>query len=265
MARDGARGARGRSPVAHMGRHHSSGFVRKGVHRDRSRTPRGGKCTAKKDPRHTITIRDCDTNGAAADVARARFCLELLWLVAMFALDHVGLLSVPLLAARPSMSHLPLQLQAAVPVLEELVPVAKTDANIIVEEIVEEDAESSSESHEGIVHEQYEQFIRGTARSLPALAVATPAPRGKNGGGLRQSLLKRGLARGVILHGMAALHAEVANDAAQDSRASLALADFHKVEEGFQHGEAVAPGTPKWKRLCRVVSFLKRNADAAVA
>lgn len=249
------------------GRHHSKGFVRTGFPRS-SHLGGASKRTTKKDQKCTITIRDHDTHSAAGSVARARFCMELLWLVALFALDQAGLLGVPLLA-RSTITHPPLQLQAT-PAVEELDLVAKdTTEELTVEEL--EDEEDSSEwvcqEKPDVNHEQYEQFIRNTAKSLPALAAATPAPRSKNGGGLRQSLLKRGLARGVILHGMAALHSEVARDAARDSRASLALADFHKVEGEFvsDDGEKVEPGTPEWKRLCRVVSFLKRNADSSVA
>jgi len=121
----------------------------------------------------------------------------------------------------------------------------------------------------------YESMVLKHARSLPALAVQHPTSpsAGSKGAGkskpvnLRKNVLKRAMARGVILEGIEKLHEEVASDCTSDSRASMALVDFHHVKEQLVENlglhEEVAPGSPAWKRLCRVVSFLRRNVDAA--
>jgi len=107
---------------------------------------------------------------------------------------------------------------------------------------------------------EYRRMLGKHMRTLPSLAVSSVNPEQRGRRNLHMNLLKRQMARGVILHGMDEIGKAVTQDSSIDSRASLALADFHGVREEFASQAPIAPGSPSWKRLCRVVSFLKRNS-----
>lgn len=126
----------------------------------------------------------------------------------------------------------------------------------------------SDAARDDLIKEQYESMVRAYARSLPALAVSSPvSSSARTAPPLRKNVLKRQMARAIIKHGIDTLHDEVARDSCGDPRASLALADFHAVQEQLDDDHSGASNgfmaRPSWKRLCRVVNFLRRNADAA--
>lgn len=119
-------------------------------------------------------------------------------------------------------------------------------------------------------HRHDAEVLRKCGRALPALASRRiSAVHAKD---LRTTVLKQQASRSMILQGISELIPAVTQDCEANSRASLALADFHFVrgqfgdldEDGDQlQQQAAQPGSPAWKRLCRVVSFLQRNsADA---
>lgn len=228
---------------------------------------------------------------------RLEFALGLMWMVALWSLN-LGFISTqasedtvrrsledakktPSLEAPrecesredPHPSEAPCIAESAVPhTAHDLKSVADHGA---VKDLLEEvRKEEELRRNQEVDAELYESMVRKHARSLPALAVQHPtsacagskAAKGKPGD-LRKNLLKRTMARGIILEGIDKLREEVAEDCDSDSRASMALADFHHVKEQLVEStglhEDVVPGSPAWKRLCRVVSFLRRNVDAA--
>jgi len=127
----------------------------------------------------------------------------------------------------------------------------------------EEEAHSSDDSTSAVDEGLYRTMLTKHARVLPALAnKSLNAAPVKN---FRATVLKREAARCIILEGIDKLSPEVSCDCDSDPRASMAIADFHAVQQQFSKEgmtqEVVTPGSPSWKRMCRVVSFLKRNVE----
>jgi len=142
-----------------------------------------------------------------------------------------------------------------------------------IEEVVEDEVKTTSqkafEAYDAATPEQrqteYEWMVRNNAKAMPSIAVqGVQVALAKKSTSLRTGLLKQKLARKVILHGTDKMGEEVKKDAG-DPRASLALADFYHIGNQFSEETSCDPievGSPEWKRLCRVMSFLKRNVKA---
>jgi hypothetical protein len=147
-------------------------------------------------------------------------------------------------------------------------PVPKVEE--VAEEVVVEEEEKEEKQEETQLVREYNWMVLDNtrAKSLPALAVNAANANTRKSASLRIGMLKQQMARKVITHGIDVISEQVKADSADNAKASLALADFHSVKTQFQvpaTGPAIQIGSPKWKRLCRVMSFLRRNAARAAA
>jgi len=140
----------------------------------------------------------------------------------------------------------------------------------------EEEEEDEGEEEGGAVEqapaamdeEEYANIVNRMAKKLPALAAGgiQMAADPRKSVNLRSGMLKQRLARRVMMHGIARMEKEVTRDRESDPRASLALSDFWHIRNQFDASEPcghIAVGSPQWKRLCRIMGFLRRNAAPA--
>jgi len=236
---------------------------------------------------HEVHMPSPGPSEHAEEKVSARFVWEFIWLVALWALNRAfqsnteqqkaGLLLdakqhyqtvhiTPLSSSTPKRECL-----EDSPRIEATEQTANEQNKRVLEEetldaVAEHEACSSTATTEAAIQNEalYRTVLTKHARVLPALATRSlhTAPVKS----LRTTILKREAARSIILEGVERLGAEVSRDCDTDPRASMAMADFHAVSCQFgdidgRSREIVAPGSPAWKRLCRVVSFLKRNAE----
>lgn len=199
---------------------------------------------------------------------------ELFWAMALFALNRAWLIDMQSsVEEKPSLSAAPTPKAEPELIVEEVIEhVSKEEVTQEVEEEIMEEVETetaetatATPQQQSEFQAEYEFMVRNHGKALPAIAVqGVQVSLTKKSAGLRTGLLKQKLARSVILHGMDAMGQEVKKDAG-DPRASLALADFYHIGNSFSEetsSDAIVVGTPAWKRLCRVMSFLKRNVKA---
>lgn len=212
--------------------------------------------------------------------------VEFMWLLALWALNRAFVLS-SWEQKRSSLNWLNISMSEDKSAIE-----VKQPSSDIVEKkfrnpeaVVQQPAkvvelEDRTQADRKCVEERVEDFrsyhrhdaevLRKCGRALPALASRRiSAVHAKD---LRTTVLKQQASRSMILQGISELIPAVTQDCEANPRASLALADFHFVrgqfgdleEDGDQlQQQAVQPGSPAWKRLCRVVSFLQRNSAHA--
>merc|ERR1712072_281003 len=186
---------------------------------------------------------------------------ELMWYFALYA-------SWALNRAWAFQAHDEEQSKCRLPIDE---PVPKVEEDVVVEEKKEEKKEEKEEKKEEtqLAREYNWMVLDNTrAKSLPALAVNAANANTRKSASLRIGMLKQKMARKVIPHGIDVISEQVKADSADNAKASLALADFRSVKTQFQvpaTGPAIQIGSPNWKRLCRVMSFLRRNAARAAA
>lgn len=184
---------------------------------------------------------------------------ELMWWLAMVALNRAWELHDQLRAVA--------KINRDTQVVEEGKHEEQAEEEAVEENMVEENAVAEEEEDEG-VHEadeaEYRCIVGRFAKKLPALAAGgvQMAADPRKAVDLRAGLLKQRMARRVMLHGIDHMEKEVTQDRDSDPRASLALADMWHVKELFDEtkpGEHVPIGSPQWKRLCRIMGFLRRN------
>lgn len=186
---------------------------------------------------------------------------ELMWWLAMVALNRAWELHDQLRAVAKINTQ----------VVEEGKREEQAEEEAVKENVVEENAVAEEEEDNveeeppvGMYEAEYRCIVGRFAKKLPALAAGgvQMAADPRKAVDLRAGLLKQRMARRVMLHGIDHMEKEVTQDRDSDPRASLALADMWHVKELFDEtkpGEHVPIGSPQWKRLCRIMGFLRRN------